>query len=271
MIGFLTIAGIALLALRKKRGVSGIGAVQKRRIYQEISELQRYYPHIDFTLNYEDQSEDAKKQIQTACEKRYNKVYPNRQPLTPERYYKQLKRAYNTISGIGETGLPYRESVVKNNYGDIILIHRDYGTPEQKLRDAIVYIKEQYIEPGTDDYSIGYWGAILAIATGTRFVWRSYKNHLGIEDLIFGKSAPTERKIRISYIANKEKGGEYPEQYAESLLQYSLGGDDREILDGVLEAIRSVESVKQAKDIVLDKYMRDHIVEEQRQNDDLPF
>lgn len=271
MIGLLTIGLIGLALCKKKRSVSGIGAV-KRRIYKEISELQRTYPRVDFTLDFDSLPKDQKDHIEWACENWYNKVYPKRKPLTAEKYYKQLRKAYGAISGVGTTSLPYRESIVKNNFGDTILIHRDYGTPEQKMRDAIIYIEESYIEPGNDDYKIGYWGTVLGIATGKRFIWKSSKNYRGIESLIFGASAPTEKKMRISYIATKEKGGISPERYAESLLEYSLNGDSQEILSGVLDAIREIHSVKQAKQIIYDTYLRDHIQQEEYDaHDDLPF
>lgn len=272
MIGLLTIGLIGLALCKKKRSVSGIGAV-KRRIYQEISELQRTYPRVDFTLDFDSLPKDQKDHIQWACENWYNKVYPKRKPITAEKYYKQLRKAYGAISGVGTTSLPYRESIVKNNFGDTILIHRDYGTPEEKLVNAKSYIEDLYIDPGTDDYKIGYWATVLGIANGVRFVWKSNKQHRGIEQLIFGRSVPTEKKLRISYIANADKGGLWPERYAESMLQYSLGGDDQEILDGVLDAIREIHSVKQAKEIIMDEYMSAHVIEdrEEKYNEDLPF
>lgn len=250
--------------------VAGIGAAYKRRIYYEINRLQ---PVVDFILNYDDQTEVAKKAIEDLYNTYYKEIYPNRKPITPERYYKQLKRAYNAISGIGKTELPYQESVVKNGYGDVILIHRDYGTPEEKLVNAKSYIEDLYIYPGTDDYKIGYWATVLGIANGVRFVWKSNKQHRGIEQLIFGTSVPTEKKLRISYIANADKGGLWPERYAESMLQYSLGGDDQEILDGVLDAIREIYSAKQAKEIIMDEYMSAHVIEdrEEKYDNDLPF
>lgn len=250
--------------------VAGIGAAYKRRIYYEINRLQ---PVVDFILNYDDQTEVAKKAIEDLYNTYYKEIHPNRKPITPERYYKQLKRAYNAISGIGKTELPYQESVVKNGYGDVILIHRDYGTPEEKLVNAKSYIEDLYIDPGTDDYKIGYWATVLGIANGVRFVWKSNKQHRGIEQLIFGTSVPTEKKLRISYIANADKGGLWPERYAESMLQYSLGGDDQEILDGVLDAIREIYSSKQAKEIIMDEYMSAHVIEdrEEKYDNDLPF
>lgn len=266
MIGILAIGAIALLALRKKRSVSGIGATAKRRLYFEISRLQ---PVVDFRLDYDNQSPQAKEAIMENSNLYYNKQYPNRQPITPERYYKQLKRAYNSISGIGETDLPYRESKVRNEHGDVILIYRDYGSDEQKLRDAINYIEENYT---SSDFEIGYWNALLAIAAGYKFVWPSKGVHRGIEELVFGKSAPAERKARISYLATPEKGGLYPEPFIETIQNENWKAtDEMEILDGMLDAFRTVESVKEAKQIIMDAYMRDHIVEEDNRFENVPF
>jgi hypothetical protein len=242
MIGLLAIGAIALLVLSNKRSVSGIGATPKRRLYAEISRLQ---PTVDFNLDYDKQSPGGKRAIQENCRIYYNEKYPKRQPISPERYYKQLKRAYNAISGIGKTNLPYQESKVKNDYGDVILIYRDYGTEQQKLRDAINYIDENY---NTNDFEIGYWNALLAIATGYRFVWPSKGVHRGLEELIFGHSAPKERKARISYLASPEKGGIYPEPFIETIKNENRKAvDEMELLDGMLDAFRAVESVKQAK------------------------
>ena len=266
MIGLLTIGLIGLALCKKKRGVSGIGAIPKRRLYFEISRLQ---PVVDFRLDYDNQSPEAKQAIEDNCQIYYNSRYPKRQPITPEKYFKQLKRAYNSISGIGETDLPYWESKVRNEHGDVILIYRDYGSDEQKLRDAINYIEENYT---SSDFEIGYWNALLAIAAGYKFVWPSKGVHRGIEELVFGKSAPKERKARISYIATPEKGGLYPEPFIETIQNENWKAtDEMEILDGMLDAFRTVESLKQAKQIIMDAYMRDHIVEEDNRFENVPF
>lgn len=266
MIGILAIGAIALMALRKKRGVSGIGATPKRRLYFEISRLQ---PVVDFRLDYENQSPQAKEAIMENSNLYYNKQYPNRHPITPERYYKQRKRAYNAISGIGETNLPYWESKVKNEYGDVILIYRDYGTDQQKFGDAINYIDENYT---SSDFEIGYWNALLAIASGYKFVWPSKGSHRGIEELVFGKSSPSERKARKSYLATPERGGIYPEPFAENIQNENWRAtDEMEILDGILDAFRTVESAKQAKQIIIDTYMRDHISQEDDIYAKVPF
>lgn len=266
MIGLLTIGAIALLALRKKRGVSGIGAPYKRKIYQELAAINRL---ADFSLPYEDQSDFVKKTLIANCNM-INSKYPKRKPITVERYYKQLKRAYNAISGIGETSLPYFESTIRNERGDIILIHRDYGSEDEFLWNACEWVADNY---ETNSFEIGYWETIIAIALGKRFVWKSSGVHRGVEALVFGKSAPSERKARISYLASPDKGGVYPEKFAHTIWESTNStADDQEILDGVLHAIRTTQSATQAKTWITDRYERDHIVEENEQEYlDVPF
>lgn len=256
MIGLLTIAGIISLALCKKRGVSGIGAVKKakRRIYQEIEIAQQ--SNVDFTLPYAEQSSRAKKAISTLSD-RHNAS--KRVPISDDKYYKQLRRAYNAISGIGQTTLPYRESQIHNHRGDTILIYRDYGSDTDVFNDAKDYVIETYAQRSEDQ--IGFYETLAYIADGGKFVWESKGNSRGVEKLLFGKKAPGERKLRKSYLASATNGAQYPELFAESLRGYY--GDDQEILNGVLECIMQVNSVQQAKNMILDLYERDHQVTEE--------
>lgn len=256
MIGLLTI-GLIGLALCKKRRVSGIGAAYKRRVYREIERLQ---PYVDFDLSYDDQTDKAKKYIDEDSSF-VNKQFPKRKPITPERYYKQLRRAYRAISGIGATNLPYNTYEVYNHRGDLILQHRDYGTPEQMFQDAIDYI---LLNNTNDSVEYGFWETVVAIATGKKFVWASKGVHRGIEKLIFGKSEPSERKQRISYLASPQKGGMYPEVFAESIIGNSNFAneymDEQDILNGVLDAFLQIESVKQAKQMILDEYIKQNTI-----------
>lgn len=265
MIGLLTIAGIALLALRKNRGVSGIGESYKRRVYREIENIQ----HVaNLELPYDAQSLKAKQLIDSECEF-VNSKYPKRKPLTSERYYNQLRRAYNAISGVGATNLPYRKYEVFNNRGDLILEHHDYGTKQEMFKRAVEYLEESRMSSYED---LGFWETVIAIATGTRFVWTSSESHRGIEKLVFGSQAPKERKTRISYLASQQKGGIYPEAFAHSIWEtiYDGNADDKEITDGVLEAFRTIESVKQAKDMIIEHYINEHMLPDE-EFPDTPF
>lgn len=265
MIGLLAIGAIAILALCKKRGASSIGAPYKRRVYREIENIQ----HVaDFELPYDAQSEQAKKLIKSDCNF-VNSKYPKRKPLTPERYYNQLRRAYNAISGVGSTNLPYRKYEVYNKRGDLILEHRDYGTQDEMFKRAMDYMEESRMGSYED---LGFWETVMAIASGTRFVWTSKGVHRGIEKLVFGATSPPERKARISYLATPQKGGVYPEVFAHRIWEsvYDGEADDMDILNGVLEAFRSVESVKQAKQLIIDNYISEHTLPEYEFSD-APF
>lgn len=251
-----------LLDYKFGKKVSGIGAAYKRRIYGELASVNNL---VDFSMPYEDQSQQAKRVLESNCNS-INKKYPNRQPITVEKYFRQLKRAYNAISGIGATNLPYKQYDIYNHRGDLILTHRDYGTPEEQFQDAIDYIELSRANSYED---LGFWDTIIAIATGTKFVWSSSGSHRGIESLVFGTNAPAEKKQRISYLATPQKNGIYPEAFAHKIWEKSLDGDDMEILNGVLEALRTVTSVKEAKKMIIERYEQDHEI--QSDEFDTPF
>lgn len=266
MIGLLTIAGlVGACALFKKRGAP-IGKLPKRRIYREVAEAQSF--GAEFLFDYDTQSARVKRSISEMC-KLHNRTYPKRTPLTEEKYYKQLKRAYNAISGIGKTTLPYNESTIRNHRGDIIMLYRDYGTDDKILSDAIDYVIENYACMYND--RIGYYETLAYIARGGKFVWESKGVHRGVGELLGWISAPAERKLRISYLASPKKGAIYPEPFAESLAGYY--GNDREVLNGVEECLMDVISKQQAIDIIMDIYIRDHNESELRESNlkDVPF
>lgn len=264
MIGLLTIAGIIGMALCKKRGVSGIGkpirVKHKRRIYREMEIAQQ--SSVDFLKPYTEQSAHAKRAI-SELTKRHNNS-SKRVPLTDEKYFNQLRRSYNAISGIGRTRLPYKESQINNHRGDTILIYRDYGTDSEMMQFANDYVLENYAQ--RTDFDIGYYETLIYIANGGKFIWDSKGVHRGVEKLVFGKNSPSEKKARRSYLATESKGGVYPEVFAESLKGYY--GDDHEILNGVLDCLREVQSAKQARETIMDIYEKDHTLSEY---EEVPF
>lgn len=258
MIGLLTIGLIGLALCTKKHGVSGIGkpfkAKHKRRIYREMEMAQQ--SGVDFLLPYVEQSDRAKHAI-LELTKRHNGS-SKRIPITDEKYFNQLRRAYNAISGIGRTRLPYKESQINNHRGDTILIYRDYGTNSEMQQFANDYVLENYAQ--RTEFDIGYYETLIYIANGGKFIWDSKGVHRGVEKLVFGKNSPGEKKARRSYLATASKGGVYPEIFAEGLRGYY--GDDQEILNGVLECLREVQSAKQARETIMDIYERDHTLSE---------
>lgn len=254
--------GIAIAgAIKRKRaqqGTSGIGAVKRspRRIWAEVEQAQRH--GIDFTdPNGWKEHTDVLEWMAHGKLRESDSAKPEEQ-----RYFNQLRRAYNSIAG---TNLPYKESIVRNENGDVILMYRDYEL-EKLPQKAAQWVLDTYNEP--------YALTMAAIATGTKFVWNSSKDrvHRGVQELIFGKSAPNERKQRISYIATPEKGGVYPEAFAHSIWEhFDMTGDTQEITDAVLEAIRYCTSVKGAQQMCIDEYMKAHQAEPDLLYQDIPF
>lgn len=253
MITALLIGAVAVYLLaHKNNSVSGIGATRRkqRRIWKEVEAAQR----AGIDLTDPNGWENNKGKLDTIMF--LHEAIPNSsksEKPTYQRYFNQLRRAYKSIAG---TNLPYDESIVRNEYGDMIMTYRDYHLDELPKR-AAEYMGATW-EAAYLNYDAAYWMTIAAIALGrVKFVWTSKGNHRGVQQLVFGQSAPAERKARISYLASPEKGGVYPEQWAHRLWE-SDGNDrdDQEITNGVLEAIRTCQSVGQAQQMCVDEYMR---------------
>lgn len=151
MIGLLTIGVIALLAIRKKRGVSGIGATQriKRRIYKEIAAAQKL--GVDFDLKYWDLMDSQKNSLREVGEmfgwKQSKRSLESGKSYT-EAYYNSLKRAYNAIAGVGIGAADYSTHTIRNGNGKIILQWREYDPVVEHLKqEPVVEIIEQTVEP----------------------------------------------------------------------------------------------------------------------------
>lgn len=131
MLGFAACA----LCLLRKRTASGVGRVAKRRIYEEIATLQSR--GVDMNCPSWDKLEPNEKKAVVDTANQYHYKQPARSTKAyGEAYFNQLRRAFIAISGIGRTDLTPRESQIVNRDGDVILIYRDYGTPDQQLQDA---------------------------------------------------------------------------------------------------------------------------------------
>lgn len=91
VVGAAAMVGAFLWARKHTQGTSGIGAAKKRRIYKELSLAQQ--SGVDFTKPYDELTEDEILALQRVS---------NETGYT-ETYYKSLQKAYNAISGIGET------------------------------------------------------------------------------------------------------------------------------------------------------------------------
>lgn len=151
MIGILAIGAIALLALRKKRGVSGIGKVErvKRRIYKEIEAAQKL--GVDFDLKYNELMNSDLNSLEEVGKMfgwKQTKRSIESGKLYTEAYYNSLKRAYNAIAGIGIGAADYNTHTIRNGKGKIILQWREYDPVVEHLQqEPIVEIVEQAIEP----------------------------------------------------------------------------------------------------------------------------
>lgn len=151
MIGLLTIGLIGLALWTKKRGVSGIGKVErvKRRIYKEIAAAQKL--GVDFDLKYADLSNSQLNSLEEVGHmfgwKQTRRSLESGRLYT-EAYYNSLKRAYNAISGIGIGAADYDTYTIRNGNGKIILQWREYAPVIEHLQEEpIVEIIEQYTEP----------------------------------------------------------------------------------------------------------------------------
>lgn len=159
MIELLTIGLIGLALCVKKRGVSGIGKVErvKRRIYKEIAAAQKL--GVDFDLKYSDLSNSQLNSLEEVGHMfgwKQTKRSIESGKLYTEAYYNSLKRAYNAIAGIGIGATDYNTHTIRNGKGKIILQWREYNPVvehlqqepivqviEEKVTDPIVHLTKQ--------------------------------------------------------------------------------------------------------------------------------
>lgn len=260
-----------------EESVEGIGATKpKRRIWNEVQRAQE--AGIDLTDPSGWKGHEAF--LAQASNGKLSRSTSSKSD--EERYFGQLRRAYRSIAG---TSLPRTQSVVRNEYGDVILVYNDYHLDQLPQR-AAEWTSQQVSETATTDpYTYGYWVTIAAIAIGSaRFIWKGTKDkvHRGVEELIFGASAPAERKQRISYIVSASTrnkyprgaamAGKYPEEWAHGLWEGTDGQADIQLItDGVLDAIRNCYSVGQAQEMCVSEYLKAHQVSEPKLDEDVPF
>ena len=258
-------------------GISGIGATkQKRRIWSEVEQAQRA------GIDLSDPNGWTKHADRLSTMSRGKLSSSRSDKPDAQRYFNQLRRAYKSVAG---TKLPYDESVVRNENDDVILVYRDYHL-DRLPQVAAEWVSQEATENvHNDPLAYGYWVTIAAIAIGSaKFIWKGTKNgvHRGVEELVFGSAAPTERKKRISYIVSPNtrdkypKGaaaaGKYPEEWAHAVWEGVDGSvGDQEITNGVYEALRTCESVGQARQMCIDEYLKAHQLEEPLLYQDIPF
>ena len=265
LIGLGVCAAAFLWARKHTQGTSGIGALKKqpRRIWKEVEQAQKH--GIDLT-----DPEGWKGNEETLSWMSQGKLSASKSGKSDEeRYFNQLRRAYRSIAG---TNLPYKENVVRNENDDVILIYRDYELDKLPEKAAQTVFENAMATISTNPSGSAYWATIACIANGYKFVWASNGEHRGVEQLVFGQSAPSERKRRISYLASANKGGVYPEVFAHKLWeQADRQADDQEITNGVLEALRDCDSKGIASEWCKQEYMKAYRVENPLLYQDVPF
>lgn len=277
-IDLLLVGGLATVilgsALAKMHMVSGVGAVRKkRRIYHEIADVQKAGIDISTSWLYLDSTDRDKV---TDIGRKYGYKQPSSSTKAyGEAYYSTLQRAYKQISGIGETDLPKKKSVIRNDRGDIIMEYFDYGTPEQQMADAMAWWTDHARYAVGDDEAFGYDMTVYDIANGVKFLWsgkrdkNGYQVKRGILEEIFGGTgkfdlttrANAERKARVSYLGSEKSGALSPEAEAHNVYQYAhsyFDFDYSAVKNGVLEAFRMIQSPKQAKQIIWEEYIKAH-------------
>lgn len=249
-------------AIKRRKATNGIGATkQPRRIWAELEAAQNAGIDLNDPEGYKGHADVLRRMAN-------GKIKDNGIKPIEERYFGQLRRAYKSVAG---TTLRPDQSIVYNEYGDPIIIYNDYHLKELPQTAAQWLLNESDANI-TNPEQAAYWITIASIATGTKFVWARKGEHRGVQQLVFGANAPTERKQRISYLASPEKGGVYPEAFAHKIWErMDRNADDQEITNGVLQALRDTTSVGQAQKICVDQYMAAHQVKEPTVFQDLPF
>ena len=238
MIGLLTIGLIGLALYTKKRGVSGIGKVErvKRRIYKEIAAAQKL--GVDFDLKYADLSNSQLNSLEEVGHMfgwKQTKRSLESGRLYTEAYYNSLKRAYNAIAGIGIGAADYNTHTIRNGKGKIILQWREYDPVVEHLQqEPIVEIVEQTIEPNRltkQEEILQVWpyirvyhnGQVLSPTTEdlppfTHVAWKKMFNKDGdvlAEGAVMAFVTEKEAEDWVNMIRRKAKEGNqyYPQRF----------------------------------------------------------
>lgn len=174
MIGLLTIGLIGLALFTKKRGVSGIGKVErvKRRIYKEIAAAQKL--GVDFDLKYNELSNSQINSLEEVGKlfgwKQTRRSIESGKPYT-EAYYNSLKRAYNAIAGIGIGAADYSTHTIRNGAGKVILQWREYEPVVEHLKqEPIVEIVEKPIKTTKQEDILRTWPYIKVFHNGKTYI-----------------------------------------------------------------------------------------------------
>lgn len=263
----------AWVAYRVKKGLdwrdgkgTGVGAVRKkRRIFAQLADLQGRYSGITAGKKWADMTESEREMITSRAEANGFSGSSRSSKSLGEQYYNSLLRAYQSISG---TTLPYHQSMIYNDNGDMIMMYRDYGTEEQRKKDAYDWWDDQMLDP--------YSRVISYIAHGGLLKWSGKKKgERGIRQMVFATrtNADKERKLRFSYISNRGRSfdGLAEHIWGENYLRQDWDMySDQDVINAIQEVVLNVQSRGQAQRIILDAYMDAH-QDDNRYEEQVPF
>lgn len=240
---------IILFSLLKKRHLANIGKTEPRHWLYEIAVAQQN--GIDLFSDYDPKDEiTLAKLAEENGVKLTRRDYLNNVTRLGEKYFAQLVRKFKPIKAqIGAA--PVEKVNIRNSEGEIALTVYDRNNTRRDWENAVSYVADE-LAVNTDSREGAEWATILAIATGTRFVWKDKANGTkGLAHHLFQgnyKDLEGERKAYFSILATEEKGGIYPERFAERL---SLN-ENR--LDAVLDMLKQFNSKSKAQYAVLQAY-----------------
>ena len=170
----------------------------------------------------------------------------------------QLRKAVSYLKNT-ERGLLFRFASEEDEYNYKILSKKNI------LKNAVEKLN---ITDDVSNVEQAYYRTLYAIATGTKFKWKSTKTNKGVKDELFATrtNAQAERNARKSYLSDKK--GISPEVFAEQITKY--GEDDYYVKTGVLDAIRSVNNPSEAVSI-LDRIITSKELPFEPTSDNMPF
>lgn len=253
-------AGLLLTHKKKHNSLEGVGRV---KFYKALAEAQD--EGVEFGDKKHILSEDEKQALYLIGKRNNYKQSRSSEASGrgySEAFYRYLNNKYRAIAGIGEIDYPFQEYIVRNERGDAIVIFHDYDR-QLDLKNALDIVDGYTNDPER----FGEMATYAYLADGGKFVWESKfspgKERVarGVKDELFGGSYtygkmgkeahPEEKKRRRKILATEANGGVYPEKFAEQL---AAGGDSNAVRNGVLAALRSVTSPKDAEDLLLEIY-----------------
>ena len=242
--------GAAFLLLRKKRKQQPSIGSSRHWLY-EIAQAQR--AGIDFWDDYDERDAERLESLAKANGVKLTKADVEKGITLPQKYFLQLYRKFKPLRDqIGKINYPYETAYIYNRNGDKSLIIHDYDERRDAVK-ALDYVESEMAGGGDD--TAAYWATVVAIAKGAKFVWKDKKVHgtvtlKGLESCLFGQGDHEGERKKYFKILGNPKDAWYPEKFAEEL---SLSNN---VLNGVLDALRSVRTPSDAIELCMDAYYK---------------